>query len=676
MKDTGDWQLLAQYASKRDQEAFAGLVGKYSDMVFRTALRRTVNQVLAEDVTQAVFIVLSRSAGSLSAKGSLAAWLHKTTLYASNNVLRAESRRRRNERAASRRESIQSFDVNESTNQASVIEEELHRLSNADQELLALHYLESHPMPQVAERLGISLAASRKRLTRALDRLRTRLARRGIVTNAAAIMGTMSGIATAADVQAANAIGSLVVAGGKGGEAFSLASEVLHAMKLLALKKAAAAIAIIGLMASGLGITVAQIASPPKQQSTAGLALQTPQPTSAPAQRAMELPAAIRSALVRNATALNPVTTIEWLTYLTSPLSLEELTRTMKYESDATADHVLNGRRHSRVTWQEGKVFFTSGMEVRKSKYNPSAGELRVLEEFFDGKFLYQGYRPPPPPPPAGRLRAFPTFTRHALTDATLQEGHYFGPAEFLHFTGLHLPLSLTELRTNAPISSRIITLLEQGQNPTNAAEPYPLQLTAVDEIELDGRKLTRLRLVGDNLERRDAEKRDPDAVEQRLLQVSLSSPEHIRRIAQSIRDKQRLPEKRVFFFYLDAQLNYAIRRCEEQYENGILLQRVDCEDFRKLENSDLYIPWKCSISAFTGELIVGTYFKDPIVTTIYQVESVNRNPVLPSTFTWDRLEPGMNLGEMEGGEEKKRLIIQEDGSLLEIQNAVQRRGR
>src|SRR5436190_788916 len=53
-----DWELLATYARQRSQEAFGRLAGKYSPMVFATALRRTRRADVAEDVTQAVFIVL------------------------------------------------------------------------------------------------------------------------------------------------------------------------------------------------------------------------------------------------------------------------------------------------------------------------------------------------------------------------------------------------------------------------------------------------------------------------------------------------------------------------------------------------------------------------------------------------------------------------------------------
>src|SRR5881396_2306138 len=99
---TDDWELLQTYAQHRSQEAFARIVAKYADLVFHTALRRTGSRELSEDVTQAVFIVLARSAARLTKTGSLAGWLHKATLFGANNAIRTESRRRRRERSAAR----------------------------------------------------------------------------------------------------------------------------------------------------------------------------------------------------------------------------------------------------------------------------------------------------------------------------------------------------------------------------------------------------------------------------------------------------------------------------------------------------------------------------------------------------------------------------------------------
>src|ERR1051326_4318523 len=137
MEDVADDHgLLDAYARARSQEAFAGLVAKYADMVFGTALRRTRDWQLAEDVTQAVFIVLARRAGSLRGEGSLGGWLHRTTLYAAANAVRAEDRRRRRERNAARPELVREPPKDQVSDLLAAVEEQFNRLRAAERQLL------------------------------------------------------------------------------------------------------------------------------------------------------------------------------------------------------------------------------------------------------------------------------------------------------------------------------------------------------------------------------------------------------------------------------------------------------------------------------------------------------------------------------------------------------------
>src|SRR5262245_42438402 len=59
MTPANDWELLRWYARQRDQAAFTELVRRHVNLVFSSAHRRVGNQHLAEDVTQAVFIILA-----------------------------------------------------------------------------------------------------------------------------------------------------------------------------------------------------------------------------------------------------------------------------------------------------------------------------------------------------------------------------------------------------------------------------------------------------------------------------------------------------------------------------------------------------------------------------------------------------------------------------------------
>src|SRR3954471_18129340 len=94
-----DLQLLRRYAETRADDAFAELVRRHVDWVYSAARRMVRDPHLAEDVTQAAFILLARKAAKLSAndRTEVAPWLFTATRWTAAAALRAEARRRRRE---------------------------------------------------------------------------------------------------------------------------------------------------------------------------------------------------------------------------------------------------------------------------------------------------------------------------------------------------------------------------------------------------------------------------------------------------------------------------------------------------------------------------------------------------------------------------------------------------
>src|SRR5437867_450760 len=96
-----DTSLLQDYARTRDERAFSRLVERHIHLVYAAARRQVRGDShLAEDVTQAVFIVLARRAGSVRGGGVLPAWLLTTTRHTAANFLTLAARRRHHERMA------------------------------------------------------------------------------------------------------------------------------------------------------------------------------------------------------------------------------------------------------------------------------------------------------------------------------------------------------------------------------------------------------------------------------------------------------------------------------------------------------------------------------------------------------------------------------------------------
>ena len=89
MTGTDDIELLRQYATENSEAAFSALVGRHVNLVYSVALRQVANPHAAEEITQAVFIILARKAGALSRHAVLSGWLLTATRYAASAQIAA-----------------------------------------------------------------------------------------------------------------------------------------------------------------------------------------------------------------------------------------------------------------------------------------------------------------------------------------------------------------------------------------------------------------------------------------------------------------------------------------------------------------------------------------------------------------------------------------------------------
>jgi len=169
MPELTDHELLADFARSESEQAFATLVTRYINLVYSAALRFTGNAHHAEEITQAVFIILAHKAGKLSPRIVLPGWLYQATRLTSANFMKAEIRRQRREQEAYMQSTLNDPDSAAWQQIAPLLEDAMGHLGETDRNAVVLRYFQKKtaaqqrergpdflPVPNVPERSGPS----------------------------------------------------------------------------------------------------------------------------------------------------------------------------------------------------------------------------------------------------------------------------------------------------------------------------------------------------------------------------------------------------------------------------------------------------------------------------------------------------------------------------------------
>jgi len=202
-----DCQLLADYTEHGSETAFHTLVSRHLSFVYSAAFRQVNDPQLAEEVSQAVFILLARKAGSFRRSVVLTGWLFRTTRFVATRALRSEQRRQRREQEAFEMQQLTTPDDNWQRI-APVLDEAVARLGETERNAVLLRFFNDKSHRETAAALGISEDAAKKRVARALEKLRHFFAARN-VTLSVAVLGSAIA-ANAAKAATPEVIGSVV----------------------------------------------------------------------------------------------------------------------------------------------------------------------------------------------------------------------------------------------------------------------------------------------------------------------------------------------------------------------------------------------------------------------------------------------------------------------------------
>ena len=244
MHEWDDHALLREYVERDSEEAFAILVTRHVNQVYSVALRQTGNPHAAEEITQAVFVILARKSRRLGPRVILSGWLYQTARLTAVTLVRGEIRRARREQEAH----MQTV-VNESESAAEIwphiaplLETAMAQLNANDRHAVVLRFFDGKSLKEVGASLGANEEAAKKRVQRALDKLRRFFTQRGVRLSATVLTAALGANAVhAAPATLAKTVTAMALTHGATASGSTL-TLIKGALKLMAWTKAKTAV--------------------------------------------------------------------------------------------------------------------------------------------------------------------------------------------------------------------------------------------------------------------------------------------------------------------------------------------------------------------------------------------------------------------------------------------------
>ena len=280
MQELDDISLLREYLDHESEEAFERLVTRHINKVYSIALRHTRKPHQAEEIAQAVFVILARQARQLDGHVILSGWLCRTAKLTAVTFTRSETRRAQREQDAYMQNSSDETESAVWKQIEPLLDAAMAGLNEADYHAVVLRFFDGKSMKEVGAALGASENAAKMRVNRAVEKLRLFFTKRGMVVPVAVLTAALSA-SSVQSAPAALAKTATMVALAKGATVSPPTLNLINGvLKIMAWTKAKTTIVagLVTLLVAGTATVVVNSLSPPLPASVNPLAVQDPLP--------------------------------------------------------------------------------------------------------------------------------------------------------------------------------------------------------------------------------------------------------------------------------------------------------------------------------------------------------------------------------------------------------------
>lgn len=165
---------LAEKAAAGNRDAFATLLARHYDLIFRVAWKWTGNRADAEDVAQDVCIKLGRAIRTFDGRAAFTSWLYQVTL----NTVRDRARAEQRQKARLAELAIVTEKITPAADQADPLNElwsAVRQLPDTERDAVLLVYAEGKTQAEAGKVLGCAEGTVAWRISKAKKQLKRHL---------------------------------------------------------------------------------------------------------------------------------------------------------------------------------------------------------------------------------------------------------------------------------------------------------------------------------------------------------------------------------------------------------------------------------------------------------------------------------------------------------------------